>query len=212
MRKINFKSLLFHLFVPLMLSFIISMKLGLDYISCTRGAILHDFFTTDDVSKSDNKYKDFSKECLETAFNDYVDSEKVIIGLVDVMRECTNDAVVRSFYAKMTKDVISGIIKANDSENFMYSLTKDMVCSKMLDAIVDVSCEVLKNNKYSVETFNSLVRMYNTSHIMYLDSYKNSKITVNDIFAITMRAESSYIDLYDSTVDLFDFVLKVLNY
>ena len=32
MRKINFKSLLFHLFVPLMLSFIISMLIG-DYSS-----------------------------------------------------------------------------------------------------------------------------------------------------------------------------------
>ena len=39
----------------------ISKKLGLDYISCTRGAILHDFFTTDDVSKNDNKYRDFLK-------------------------------------------------------------------------------------------------------------------------------------------------------
>lgn len=43
------------------LSFMISKKLGLDYISCTRGAILHDFFTTDDVSKNDNKYRDFLK-------------------------------------------------------------------------------------------------------------------------------------------------------
>lgn len=163
------------------------------------------------ISAKYNKYKDFSKMCLETAFNDYVDSEKVIIGLVDVMGECTNDAVIRSFYAKMTKDVISDIIKANDSENFMYSITKDIVCNKMRDAIVDVSCEVLKNNKYSVETFNSLVRMYNTSHMMYLECYKNSNIKVSDIFEITMRAESSYIDLYDSTVELFAFVLKILN-
>ena len=32
------------------ISFIISKKLGLDYVSCTRGAILHDFFTKDDLN------------------------------------------------------------------------------------------------------------------------------------------------------------------
>ena len=52
------------------LSFIISRKLGLDYISCTRGAILHDFFTTDDVSKNDNKYKSITLyELLPLSFS-----------------------------------------------------------------------------------------------------------------------------------------------
>lgn len=44
------------------LSFHISKKLGLDYISCTRGAIMHDFFTTDDINKQDNKYRTFLKK------------------------------------------------------------------------------------------------------------------------------------------------------
>ena len=43
------------------MSFFVSSKLGLDYISCTRGALMHDFFTTDDLSKTDSRYKDFLK-------------------------------------------------------------------------------------------------------------------------------------------------------
>lgn len=42
-------------------SFFISKKLGLDYISCTRGAMMHDFFTEDDMKRSDDKYKVFLK-------------------------------------------------------------------------------------------------------------------------------------------------------
>lgn len=34
------------------LSFIISKKMGCDYLSCTRGALLHDFFTLDDLKTS----------------------------------------------------------------------------------------------------------------------------------------------------------------
>ena len=33
------------------MSFLVSKKLKLDYVSCTRGAILHDFFTIDDLSR-----------------------------------------------------------------------------------------------------------------------------------------------------------------
>ena len=44
------------------LSFYISKRFGLDYISCTRGALLHDFFTVDDLSRSNEKYNDFLKE------------------------------------------------------------------------------------------------------------------------------------------------------
>lgn len=44
------------------MSFYISKKLGLDYVSCTRGALLHDFFTVDDLSRSDKKYNDFLHE------------------------------------------------------------------------------------------------------------------------------------------------------
>lgn len=43
------------------MSLYISTKLGLDFISCTRGAILHDFFTTSDISKNDTKYNSFLK-------------------------------------------------------------------------------------------------------------------------------------------------------
>lgn len=44
------------------LSFLVSKRLGLDYISCTRGAMMHDFFTIDDISKRNKKYNDFLKE------------------------------------------------------------------------------------------------------------------------------------------------------
>ena len=44
------------------MSFYLSKKCGLDYISCTRGALLHDFFTIDDLSRSSEKYKEFLKE------------------------------------------------------------------------------------------------------------------------------------------------------
>lgn len=33
------------------MSFLVSKKLGMDYVSCTRGAMLHDFFTLDDIDK-----------------------------------------------------------------------------------------------------------------------------------------------------------------
>ena len=35
------------------MSFLVSKKLKLDYVSCTRGAILHDFFTLEDIDKKD---------------------------------------------------------------------------------------------------------------------------------------------------------------
>ena len=41
------------------MSFYVSKKCGLDYVSCTRGTLLHDFFTADDLSRSNGKYKDF---------------------------------------------------------------------------------------------------------------------------------------------------------
>lgn len=51
------------------MSFFISSKLNLDYISCTRGALMHDFFTTDDISKMDSRYKDFLKSHPKEAYN-----------------------------------------------------------------------------------------------------------------------------------------------
>lgn len=44
------------------LSFWISKKLGFDYISCTRGAMMHDFFTKDDITKTNTKFNHFLKE------------------------------------------------------------------------------------------------------------------------------------------------------
>ena len=41
------------------MSFLFSRLLKLDYVSCTRGAMMHDFFTTDDLSRSDMKYRKF---------------------------------------------------------------------------------------------------------------------------------------------------------
>lgn len=50
---------LYHINRVAKLSFKISKKLGLDYVSCTRGAIMHDFFTKEDICK--DKYMKFLK-------------------------------------------------------------------------------------------------------------------------------------------------------
>ena len=44
------------------MSFRLSKLLRLDYVSCTRGALLHDFFTTDDLSRNDTKYKNYLQD------------------------------------------------------------------------------------------------------------------------------------------------------
>ena len=44
------------------LSFMISKTLKLDYVSCTRGAMMHDFFTLDDLSKNNISYHSFLKQ------------------------------------------------------------------------------------------------------------------------------------------------------
>ena len=41
------------------ISFLISKALGLDYISCTRGAMMHDFFTIDDINRGSIKYRKY---------------------------------------------------------------------------------------------------------------------------------------------------------
>lgn len=51
------------------LSFYVSKFFKLDYVSCTRGALLHDFFTSDDLSRSDEKYKNFLKEHPQIALS-----------------------------------------------------------------------------------------------------------------------------------------------
>ncbi|NLC48424.1 MAG: HD family phosphohydrolase [Tenericutes bacterium] len=67
------------------LSFFVSKNIGVDYISCTRGAMMHDFFTTEDISKNDNNYNQFLKkhplEALNNSkeFFDVNDIEKDII-------------------------------------------------------------------------------------------------------------------------------------
>ncbi len=43
------------------LSFYLSKILNLDYVSCTRGAMLHDFFTTEDLCKNKRHYHKFLK-------------------------------------------------------------------------------------------------------------------------------------------------------
>ena len=44
------------------MSFYLSKALKLDYVSCTRGAMLHDFFTVEDLSRDDIKYRKFLRE------------------------------------------------------------------------------------------------------------------------------------------------------
>ena len=44
------------------LSFYLSKLFKLDYVSCTRGALLHDFFTLDDLSRDDIEYRKFLKD------------------------------------------------------------------------------------------------------------------------------------------------------
>ena len=41
------------------MSFYLSKYMKLDYVSCTRGAMMHDFFTSDDLKREGVKYKDF---------------------------------------------------------------------------------------------------------------------------------------------------------
>ena len=51
------------------MSFRISKSLGLDYVSCTRGALLHDFFTTDDLTREETNYKKFLCKHPQIALN-----------------------------------------------------------------------------------------------------------------------------------------------
>ena len=67
------------------MSFYMSKYMRCDYVSCTRGAMLHDFFTTDDLSRNDGKYKNFLNDhpyiALDNALNYFElnDIEKDII-------------------------------------------------------------------------------------------------------------------------------------
>lgn len=52
------------------LSFFVSKNLfKCDYISCTRGAMMHDFFTKDDICKNNTKFKNFLREHPSIALN-----------------------------------------------------------------------------------------------------------------------------------------------
>lgn len=67
------------------MSFYMSKYLRCDYVSCTRGAMLHDFFTAEDLSRNNGKYKNFLNEhpyiALDNALNHFElnDVEKDII-------------------------------------------------------------------------------------------------------------------------------------
>lgn len=50
-------------------SFYMSKIMGLDYVSCTRGSLLHDFFTNEDLSRNEGKYKNFLNEHPSIALN-----------------------------------------------------------------------------------------------------------------------------------------------
>ena len=62
------------------MSFFVSKKLGCDYVSCTRGAIMHDFFTKEDINKKNVRYKMFLKNhpfiALENS-NNYFDVNEI---------------------------------------------------------------------------------------------------------------------------------------
>ena len=51
------------------MSFLVSKLLKCDYISCTRGAMMHDFFTKDDITKRNIKYRKFLKKHPSIALN-----------------------------------------------------------------------------------------------------------------------------------------------
>lgn len=55
-----------------LMSFYLSKALKLDYVSCTRGAMMHDFFTSEDLSRSDNKYKEFLKQHPKIALDNSI--------------------------------------------------------------------------------------------------------------------------------------------
>ena len=51
------------------MSFLMSKYLHLDYVSCTRGAIMHDFFTVDDIKRNKKDYRKYLKEHPDIAYN-----------------------------------------------------------------------------------------------------------------------------------------------
>jgi len=51
------------------MSFYISKALKLDYVSCTRGALVHDFFTKEDLSRNKKRYNSFLREHPKIAYN-----------------------------------------------------------------------------------------------------------------------------------------------
>ncbi len=53
------------------MSFFVSKKLHLDYISCTRGAMMHDFFVKEDVNKKE--YNKYLKNHPLIAYNNSID-------------------------------------------------------------------------------------------------------------------------------------------
>ena len=58
------------------LSFNISKLLKLDYVSCTRGALLHDFFTTKDIKRGKRYLRDHPKVALENS-KEYFDINEI---------------------------------------------------------------------------------------------------------------------------------------
>ena len=67
------------------MSFYLSKYLHLDYVSCTRGALMHDFFTSEDICRGNKQYHKFLKNHPLIAYNnsceyfDVNDVEKDII-------------------------------------------------------------------------------------------------------------------------------------
>jgi len=67
------------------MSFYLSKFLNLDYVSCTRGAMMHDFFTKEDISRNKKHYNKFLKNHPLVAYNNSIkyfdinDIEKDII-------------------------------------------------------------------------------------------------------------------------------------
>jgi len=49
------------------LSFKLSKALKLDYVSCTRGALLHDFFTTEDIKRGKHFLKEHPQIALDNS-------------------------------------------------------------------------------------------------------------------------------------------------
>lgn len=119
------------------MSFFISYRLGLDYISCTRGALMHDFFTLDDINKTDNRYRDFLRSHPREALNNASRFFEI--------NEMEEDIILTHMYP-ITR------VKPKYKESKIVS-----ICDKLVSFYEFFSFEIKANVCYAVLSFYKLI-------------------------------------------------------